>query len=356
MDASNSGGTNNVGRTVLLGVFIILLTFTVALVALAFPAGAYSVYSGRLSQNFTASSLIRPYLWIGPALQTTPLVVGAGVAFAVLTVVYAAFLLYSWVQRENPIRAISKSFKEGFGTLTSSPFLVIILSIGFLNFTAAMIDVAVSATGTPIGGLAGDPLELLIGFAYAPLAEELGFRVLLIGLVAFILSLSRPWKSALAALWRPSKAIEGLAVGSGASIIIWAATGFSAVTFGACHVVCGGGSWDIGKLPEAIYGGLVLGYLYVKYGFHVALLAHWGVDFFGSVFSFFGQAAYGIPWNSSTTEFVGQYAVDLDLLFLFGLVSFIVVAYLGVKKLVRWRSGDSSGDFNRISGEGGDIA
>jgi hypothetical protein len=342
MGASVTGGSVKADRSALLVVFIALLGLTVALVVFSIPAGIYTVYSGKLSSNFTTSTLVRPFFWIGPAVQFSPLLVSAGVLFAILMGVYVAFLTYSLRQQESPVRAISKSFREGFGALTSSPFLVVIISIGFLNFTASVIDAAISATGTPIGGLSGDPMQLFVGFAYSPLVEELGFRVLLIGLVAIILSLSRPWKTALSTLWRPSKAIEGLAVGSGASIIIWAATGFSAVTFGACHVVCGGSSWDIGKLPEATYGGLVLGYLYVKYGFHVAVLAHWGVDFLGSVYAFFGQAAYGIPWNSSTTEFAGQYAFDLDMIFLFGLASFLLVVYLGVRKLARWRSGELS--------------
>ncbi len=328
-------------------IFLVLLVFTVALIIFSFPAGLYAVYSGKLSSaNFTSSTLIRPYFWIGPAALFAPFVVSSGVAFAVLIAIYVAFLIYSLRQQVGALTAVSKSLREGFSGLFSSPFLVVIIAIGFLNFTATLIDGVVSATGTPIGGVTGDPLELLVGFAYSPLVEELGFRVVLIGLVALILSLSRPWKTALSALWRPSKAIEGLAVGSGASIIIWVATGFSAVTFGACHIVCGGGAWDIGKLPEAAYGGLVLGYLYVKHGFHVAVLAHWGVDFFGTVYAFFGQAAYGIPWNSGTTEYAGQYLVDIDMLFLFGLASFLVVAYLGIRKFMRRRSGASPTDIN----------
>jgi hypothetical protein len=70
----------------------------------------------------------------------------------------------------------------------------------------------------------------------------------------------------------------------------------------------------------------------------VAVLAHWGVDYFGSVFAFFGQAAYGISWNSNSTEFLGQYLVDFDIVYLFGLASFLVVFYVGIKKLVAWRS------------------
>lgn len=333
-------------------VFVALLGFTVALVAFSFPAGFYSVFSGRLSQNVTYNTAIQPYFWIGPAVAYAPFVVSAGASFAVFAAIYLLFFFYALREKEHFWGAIRGAFRTGFDALMSSPFIVVIVSIGFLNFTSSMIDVLVSSTGAPIGGPTGDPLALLLGFAYAPLVEELGFRVFLIGTVAFILSIGRPWKAALSALWKPSRAMEGVAVGSGASLIIWAATSFSAITFGACHVICGS-TWDIGKLPEAIYGGFVLGYLYVRYGFHVAVLAHWGVDFFGSVYAFFGQAAYGIPWDSSTKEYLGQYLVDIDLLLLFGVASFLLVAYLGLKKLVARRSGATTGEFKDIPAEGG---
>jgi hypothetical protein len=348
-------GQRTRGRTVLLAVFVSLLILTVALVAVSIPIGFYSVFSGRLSTSFTYSSLVRPYLWIGPALEFVPFQVSVGALFTALTAIYVAFFLYSLREQEGPLRSVVKSFREGFGALTSSPFLVAIISIGFLIFTTSVVDQVVSSTGTPIGSLPPeDPVALLVGLTFSPLIEEFGFRVILIGVVALILSMSRPWKAALTALWRPSKAIEGLAVGSGASMIIWAATGFSAVTFGACHVICGGSAWDIGKLPEAAYGGFVLGYLYVRYGFHVAVLAHWGVDFFGSVYAFFGQAAYGIPWNSNTTEFVGQYVVDIDMLLLFGLACFLVIVYLGVRKVARWRSEEPADELDKAALYGGE--
>ena len=331
--------------------FVALLGVTILLVAFSFPAGVYSVFSGKLSQNVTYNTAIQPYFWIGPAVAYAPFVVSAGVWFAIFTAVYALFFIYALRQKEHFWGAIVASFRTGFDALMSSPFIIIIVSIGFLNFSSSIIDLFVTSTGAPIGGPTGDPLALLLGFAFAPLVEEIGFRVLLIGTVAFILSLGRPWKAALSALWRPSRAIEGLAVGSGASVIIWVATSFSAVTFGACHVICGS-TWDIGKLPEAIYGGFVLGYLYVRYGLHVAVLAHWGVDFFGSVYSFFGQAAYGIPWDSATKEYLGQYLVDIDLLLLFGVASFMLVVYLGLKKLAARRSGGTTGDFKGLPAGG----
>jgi len=336
---------------VLLG-FLALLAFTVMLVAFSFPVGFYAVFSGKLSQNVTSTTAVQPYFWIGPALAVAPFAIGAGAMFAILSVVYILFFLYSLWQKDHLLSAIKGAFGAGIDALGSSPFIVVLVSIGFLNFTSSEIDWIVSWAGVPIGGPTGDPFALLLGFTLSPLVEEIGFRVFLIGTVALILSVGRPWRTALSALWRPSTAMEGIALGSGASVIIWAATSFSAITFGACHVICGN-TWDIGKLPEAVYGGFVLGYLYVRYGFHVAVLAHWGIDFFGGVYAFFGQAAYGIPWDSATKEYLGQYLVDIDMLQLFGLASFLLVVYLGLKKLAARRSVGTAGELKGQSSGGG---
>lgn len=329
-----------------------LAAFTAVLVFASIPAGFYAVFSGRLSSNVTASSPVHPYFWIGPIPVVLGTSLSAGGVFAALMVIYTAALGYGLLQPARPWKALSKALREGLDPLLSSPFFVMLTSIGFLVFTASLIDAVTSATGTPIGGIAGDPLELLLGFTFAPLVEEVGFRVVIIGLVAMVLCLGRPWKEALGALWRPSRAMEGAVLGGGTAVIIWAATGFSALTFGACHVICGGSSWQIGKLPEAAFGGLVLGYVYVKYGLHVAVITHWGVDYFGSVFSFYGQAAYGIPWNSATTEFIGQSLVDYDLLFLFGLASFLLVMYYVLKKLLWGRRPPGEERFNLPTAEG----
>lgn len=336
-----SGST---GRTTFLIVFLALLVLTIVMVALSFPAGIYAVFSGGLSTTFSINSVIRPYLWIGPVPEFVQVGINVGAWFLALLAVYAFFLLYAARQIRRPFGAVAESFRSGVDELFSSPFIVTMIAIGFLIFTTSIIDSFI-APFLPIGNISGDAFGVFVGLTYPPLVEEFGFRVLLIGTVAFILSMGKPLKDGLAAVWKPSKVFEGLAIGSGASIIVWVALGLSALTFGACHVYCGSNSWQIGKLPEAVYGGVVLGYVYVKYGFHVAVLTHWGVDYFGSAFSFFGQAAYGIPWDSATKEFFGQVIVDYDMLFLFGLASFLLVLYIGIKKIVA-RNKSVDGQFN----------
>ncbi len=344
----------SLSRSAFLTVFLALTFLTVALVVFSVPAGVYAVFSGRLSQ-ISWTSLGHPYLWVGPVFQSLSFItVSIGSWFLFLTAVYCLFMAIAFRERGGPLSAIRSAFRDGSASLMTSPFLAFVIGTGFLAFTATIIDSVVSSSGAAIGGPLGDPLELLLGVTAAPLVEELGFRVMLIGSVALILSIGRSWRDALGSLWRPSKALEGIAVGSGATIIIWAATAFSAATFGACHVFCGT-TWDLGKLPEATYGGLVLGVLYVKYGFHVAVLVHWGINYFGSVYAFFGQAAYGVPWTSTVNEFAGQLLVDVDMLLLFGLASFLLVLYLVLRRFSLRRDSLAAEGFDKGPLQGGTV-
>ena len=336
-------------------ILVLLFGLTAVLVAASFPAGIYAVLHGGLSSTLGFGSFVTTFLWVGPVPAIFPFTVPLGALFLLLMAIYAVLFAVGWMQPKSPLDAIREAYKNGVGSLLTSPFLVILVAIGFLNFTADVIvqisQAAAGSVGNPFSGV--DYLLEFGSLTFAPLREEFGFRLVLIGLVAFILSMGKPLKEAAKSLWRPSAAYEGAIVGGAVATIIWIATGASAVTFGICHVTCGGGnSWSWSKFPEAAWGGLVLGYLYVRYGFHVAVLTHWGLDYLGSVFAYFGQSAYGIPFGSTTTQFFGEYLVGLDLVLLLGISSFVLVVYLGVKRLSERKKIEEL-DFNGLPKGGG---
>jgi hypothetical protein len=68
----------------------------------------------------------------------------------------------------------------------------------------------------------------------------------------------------------------------------------------------------------------------------VAVLAHWGIDYLPSVFAFYGQGAYGIPWTSAPGYLIQQVATA-DLFGIFGLVCLLAVVYIEVIKLSKRR-------------------
>src|SRR5579863_6923623 len=169
-------------------IFLLLTFFTLVIVLLSIPAGWYSVYVGPLGKG-NASSISRPYFWIGPAFFFVPFSVTIGFAFLFLSIIYVAMLAYAAKQQVSLLHASRMSLYEGFGALLSSPLAVVLVGTGFLVFGGSVIDDIVSSAGAPIGSVTGDPLALLLGFTLSPLIEEIGFRVVLIGAIAFILSL-----------------------------------------------------------------------------------------------------------------------------------------------------------------------
>ncbi len=329
-------------------VFAATLIFTAVLVAFSFPAGVYTFFFTRLSQNYTWATLARPYVWVGPlAVWLPPVALGASFLAAVLA--YALLFIYAFVSQVKPAKALLSSLRSGLSSFFTSPFWVSLASIGFLVFTASLVDTLVSGTVAP-----QDPLAELWSLTYAPLVEEVGFRVVMIGVVAAILSLDRGVRGFLKSLWRPAAAYEGRA-SPGTKYFVVFLMAMSSLVFGYEHVL---GGWTAGKLVEATYGGVVLAYLYVKYGFYMSVLAHWGIDYFASVYSFFGQGAYGIPWDSLTRVYVLQEAVNLDLLLVVGLASFLVVAYLGLVRLTSSGDGgarESDADKTPLSDPGSGI-
>lgn len=322
---------------------LISLSLTALLVMLSFPAGIYTVFFTHLS-NSTAGEISYPFLWLGPIAVTLPIPVTVGAAFVAVLAVYLAMFGLAVFQGRSLPSAVATGLTRGYREFLSNRALLTLVAIGFLVFTAGLVDEAVSAFGLPVGNpfIGGNDLLTFVGLALAPLREEFGFRVLLIGVAAVIVTLPRPGvtaietvKSTLRTLWRPSVAYEGVDNNTLTIIVIWGASAFSAGTFGACHVACGGGGWEIGKLPEATYGGVVLAYLYIRYGFHVAVLVHWGIDYFPSVFAFFGEGVSGIPWTSSP-GYILQQVVTNDLFGIFGAACLLIVVYLGLTRL--WKN------------------
>lgn len=311
-------------------VFVVLLLFTAALVLISFPAGIYTVFYTSISSQFNASSVIQGvYIFIGPFVTALPLVGSMGGFFIGLTVIYAAMIVLAARQGRGMLSSLRGTFTEGVGSLFRNTFFVTLISICFLGFTVLVIDSVETTGGVPVGNISGDAMQLFMSLTIAPLREEFGFRMILVGLPALLLCLGRGWTRALKSLWRPSASYEGDVNTTFQQVVLGAATVVSSVLFGVVHITSGAG-WEIGKLPEAAIAGLVLCYVYIRYGFHVAVLTHWGIDYLDSVFAFFGQGAYGIPWTADN-GYILQQVTAVDVVELFGVASFLAVCYLGLK-------------------------
>jgi membrane protease YdiL (CAAX protease family) len=121
----------------------------------------------------------------------------------------------------------------------------------------------------------------LVQFFYvslAPLIEEFGFRLILLGIPLFALYSSRSSaKYFVKCLWWPGNL--DIADPKKALFLIV----FVGVLFGFAHIAFGD-SWSEGKFVQATASGIILGWVYLRYGFIASLLIHWATNYF--VFSY----------------------------------------------------------------------
>jgi len=107
-------------------------------------------------------------------------------------------------------------------------------------------------------------LQMAVMLLAAGAEEELIFRMLMVGVPSAVL---------FAAVRKPH-ASHALLGGFGLSKAAWIIIIVSGLAFGLAHL----SSWNFAKVPQAAIGGIVFGYIFVKYGIYASILAHSTLD------------------------------------------------------------------------------
>ena len=355
-------------KTNWLFLFVGIIVFTIAMMLVSFPVGLYTVFGTHLSANYSASTPVYSvaYDFFFATVQV-PLVGNFGTIFVALSLIYLGFFLLAAWQGSGLLKALRASVSRGYGALFTNPLAATLVILGAISFATIVVDTFQTDAGISTGSLSGDPFLLLVNFTLAPLTEETTFRLIMIGLPVLVLSLVMfrdfsPIKAAKA-LWRPSSVwdvdeddeTQTVTVrsfkdtspsifpeGSSDSLkvraikpVVYAFLFLSSIIFGYAHYASGAG-WGPGKVSEAALAGVALGYLYIKYGFQTNVLLHWSVNYVGSIFAFFGQAVYGVPWTSNTGSYL-DIIPTIGIVYLLGVPSALIVGNVLLKQATRNR-------------------
>lgn len=182
--------------------------------------------------------------------------------------------------------------------LLASAILLIDLLLTFLQ----------DAFGVQTGMLpTTNPAQLIPLLAFAPIAEEIGFRITVIGLVVGVLvavkfgrniaagtgtTIGHQLTIFFAAFLSPGYAKESVGLPSirtsgikGISVAEWIFVILTSVIFGAYHVI--GGGWGPGKFLTAALSGFALAIVYLAYGAFADILLHWFFDLNLTVFYYY---------------------------------------------------------------------
>ena len=254
-----------------------LISIVFALMIISFPIGAYIVFNSDIGDDINAEYPIEnvDIFLAGIGLQL-PIQLELGDVFVVTWCLFAILFVISFLgPKTNFIKTIihyvnnKQPENENYIESIIKWFSVIILISVVINFIQENLGIQIQPP---------DVTNELIQFfmvTISPITEEIGFRILLIGLPLFLFySHKSSIRFFFIALWHPARYLHVINNNKTIPLIIGVG-----VFFGLAHIMSGE-PWSLGKITQASASGIILGWVYYKYGFLSAILVHWATNYF----------------------------------------------------------------------------
>ena len=257
-----------------------LLSVIFGMMVLSFPLGAYVMFQSDLGGDISFEYPLSELELFSSFSDVIPFEISIGDAFIVLWMLYSVFFAIAILgPKDEFLKTLSTLLSQG--TLnTKSNYLVSITKwFSILILISALITFIQEGFGvytTP-----PDTENDLVQFFYvtlAPLIEEIGFRVILIGLPLYAFYSNRvSSKHFLRSLWSP-KSLHIYNSKKAIFLIV-----LVAILFGLSHIISGE-PWSNGKFAQATASGIILGWIYFRVGLIASILVHWATNYF--IFSY----------------------------------------------------------------------
>jgi CAAX prenyl protease-like protein len=288
-----------------------LVAVIFGMMIISFPIGPYVVFNSNIGKEITFQYPLDG-LNIFPAglPYTVPIHFEIGDGFIIIWCTYVILFGISFMgSQKNLMRALSLLMIEGWQNIKNNALLSMITWFVILIVISVIIDSIQNMFGINIEPpKSQNNLIQFFQISVAPLNEELGFRVLLVGVPLFLMFSRKPsLKHFFKSLWHPSKNLE---ITNYKKIIALILT--VAIFFGAAHIISGD-PWSTGKFTQATIAGVIIGWVYVRYGFAPAVLIHWATNYFIFSYVFFVSE---ITQSTIIDEFSNPFSSALEVLLL----------------------------------------
>ena len=306
-----------------------LLSVIFGMMLLSFPMGIFVVFHTDVGDDINFDYPLSD-LDIFDNVSFPAIDVTIGDVFVVLWSIYAIlFAIAILGPKRGFLQTLSPILSHG-KIISQSNYLVAITKwFSILILVSAIITLIQEGFG--IQTLPPPSDNDLVQFFYitlSPITEEIIFRTLLIGIPLFTMyshkfSLSLFFKS----LWNPSLYLDIL--DSKKAIILIVLVG---VIFGFAHIATGE-PWSEGKFAQATASGIILGWLYFRFGLLPTILVHWGTNYFVYSYANFVSQVNEISLESA---FYHPLITTLEIIFLIaGVLALMVLIanYILTKKL-----------------------
>ena len=290
--------------------FSALASVIFGLMLVSFPLGMYAIFNSDIGDDIDYSFPLEKFdIFIAGINIQIPIEYEIGDVFVIFWSIFIILFVLSFLgPKQNFIKTISNILSNEKNTCIDNYMVNIIKWFSILVLISAVITIIQESFGiiTQPPDTAND-LILFLQISIAPVTEELGFRLILIGIPLFLIySHKFSIKFFLKSLWAPYSTLHIYDFKKAFVIII-----VVGIFFGVAHVISGE-PWTAGKILQASFGGIILGWVYVRYGLAAAIILHWATNYFIYSYLFLISEINGISvQNASSHSMIGTFEIIL---------------------------------------------
>ncbi|MDH3311976.1 MAG: CPBP family glutamic-type intramembrane protease [Nitrosopumilus sp.] len=287
-----------------------LQSVILGLLLVSFPIGIYIVFESEIGGDINYEyPLTYLALFKNTELYQVSFDVSIGDVFVIFWIFYVVlFTIAIFGPKHGFLKSLSPIISFGKFNTTSNYMIEITKWFSILILISALINFIQEAFGiVTIPPLDDNDLIQFFYVSLAPLIEEFGFRLILVGIPLFAMySHKSTLKYFIKCLWIPSS----LHINNYKKALLLIT--FVGVFFGFAHIAFAE-SWSEGKFAQAAASGVILGWVYLRYGFVASLLIHWAMNYFIFSYANFISQLNDIPIQES---FSHSLMSSLEMLFL----------------------------------------
>ena len=298
---------------------------------LSFPIGAYLVFNSEIGDDITYEYPMNDLnVFLAGVGFQVPVEFELGDGFIVLWCLFLIlFAVAIFGPKKNFVNVLQSIISAGkYHQLQDSYIITAIKWFSILVVVSGVIISVQEFFGVSVEKIeAPNQLVQFFQLLLAPLIEEIGFRVILIGLPLFALySYKSSLRLFVKSLWRPSHHLRITDLKKPLLIIV-----IVGIFFGVSHVITGE-TWSAGKFAQATVSGLIIGWVYFRYGLAPAILIHWATNYFIYSYAYIVADINKIPVETAFTHSL-LYMLEL-MLIATGIISIVILAlnYIFLKK------------------------
>ena len=262
--------------------FSALMSVIFGLMIVSFPLGAYAIFNSDIGDDIDYTFPLEKFdIFIAGVNVQVPIEYQIGDLFIIFWSIFVILFVISFLgPKKNFIKVIGNILSNEKTSFSDNYMLNIIKWFSILVLVSAVITIIQESFGiiTEPPDTAND-LILFLQISIAPITEEIGFRLVLIGIPLFLIySFRSSARSFFRTLWHPYKNLHIADNKKAISLIV-----LVGIFFGAAHIISGE-PWSAGKFAQASISGIIIGWVYYRYGLIVAMLIHWATNYF--IFSY----------------------------------------------------------------------